>query len=159
MSLTRHDLPNGWADLIDNEDVTERARRPIMLLQTKLAQLPSMKDAAKTAATAGVQDQAALSALGDEQTEAIISDLGDVMPLMFDLNDLMVVARAKRWSYVYPEWEPNAGDPIPVTVDGLRDLPRSDYEALQALCASMEGLVADTDVSPDPKALTSNSPA
>lgn len=146
----RHEIPAGWVELCEPEEVTERARRPISYIEAKLGTLPGVAAAALTAEKLGVADADQLAGLNDEASAALMASMGEGLPLMDEMNDLLIIARLRDWSF------PKNGEPW-ATVDALLDLPSAAYKALRELCSSTEGIGVDAPPDADPKASTPNS--
>lgn len=129
-------LPSGaTADLRDVADVTERQRRPIKRIQTKLAGLPAF-----TSAVAEAQAQGDGIDLTPEQQLRIAAGMGEAFDLLEELNDALVVALVAGWSYGFG-----------VTVDAVQDLPGRDLDALRkAVSPYLAQLNPDFEPNPDP---------
>lgn len=128
-------LPSGsTADLREVADVTERQRRPIKRIQTKLAGLPAF-----TSAVAEAQAQGDGADLTPEQQLRIAAGMGEAFDLLEELNDSLVVALVAGWSYGFA-----------VNVDAVQDLPGRDLDALRKAVAPYLGqLNPDFEPSPD----------
>ena len=144
---TRIDLPNGqWAELRSVEDVTERQRRPMQRVirivrpeiveqQQELAKFPDEVDGQpnkeKQAASLRLQ-----YAMTNEEADAYN-----------EVTDYATVALVETCSFV------RDGEPVPITMDGILDLPG---RALDALRRAVSPLVNDLylDAGPD-KAVSS----
>ena len=112
----RVSLPNGaWADFRPVSDITERMRRPIKKLSTQLAAHPDF--------VAAVQ-----SAQGKEMTQAeqlqIAAVMGDAFDVLEELQDRLVCAAVRGWSYG-PD----------ITPDALLDVPSGALDALREAAA------------------------
>jgi hypothetical protein len=127
-------LPSGaTADLREIADVTERQRRPIKRIQTKLAGLPAFVNA-----VAEAQSQSDGSELTPEQQLKIAAGMGDAFDLLEELNDALVVALTAGWSYAFA-----------VSADACQDLPSRDLDALrEAVSPYLEQLNPDFDPNP-----------
>ena len=100
----KHDLSNGnWVEVCEVNEVTERRRRPIV------SALTSLQDLNKEFPAMGGEDVAL-------KTSTLESLEG--------LNDLLILARAKAWSFDKE-----------ITLDNILDLPSEDYDTLRNLCA------------------------
>lgn len=130
-------LPSGaTADLRDAVDVTERQRRPIKRIQAKLAALPSFVAAIKEAEAAQNADGGALT---PDQQLAIAGGMGEAFDLLEELNDSLIGAVVRGWSY-----------PFPVSADASQDLPGRDLDALRAACAPyLKDLMPNFEPTPD----------
>ncbi len=94
------DLPDGnWVRLRDPKKVPERLRRPLMPLFSKMA-------------SAGIMNI----------TEDDKEKLPDAFGLIFDMNDLVIIALVEAWSFG-----------TKIDVDTLLDLPAEVYDALSNL--------------------------
>src|SRR4051812_44906417 len=105
-----------WIDLRDAETVTERLRRPIT---TRMALLE--KHGFSSALLQSKRADAALESDNNDQTReaaeiaskalaAVLSP--ECLDLLNEINDFGAVAVIREWSF-----------PVPVTVDGLLDVP------------------------------------
>jgi hypothetical protein len=133
-------LPSGaTVDLRDVADVTERQRRPIKRIQTKLAGLPAFVSAVEEA-----QAQTDGQELTPEQQLRIAAGMGEAFDLLEELNDALVVALVAGWSFGFP-----------VVVDSVQDLPGRDLDALRAAVSPyLTQLNPDFDPSPDTQSPT-----
>jgi hypothetical protein len=112
----RIELPNGaWANLRTPSAVPERLRRPV----TKAMFVIASGSAGK--ALLEVKED-----LTDEEKAAQVAQSlnPDTLDLYSSLNDLLIVARVSEWSFE-----------LPITLDGVLDLPSSAYEILQEVTA------------------------
>jgi hypothetical protein len=127
-------LPSGaTADIRDVADVTERGRRPIKRIQTRLAGLPDFVHAVEEA-----KQQKDDEELTPEQQLTIAAGMGEAFDLLEDLNDALVVALVAGWSYGFG-----------VSVDSVQDLPGRDLDALRAAVSPyLSQLNPDFDPSP-----------
>lgn len=123
------DLPGDmWATLRRPEEVPERLRRPIGAITGRALNAPGL-----TAAVQAKDEAGAATALGAVGIQ-----------LMYDLNDALIVALVKDWSYE-----------TPVSVETLGDLPGEVYDALQdATAPFLDRLLPNFGVSPDPASPT-----
>lgn len=128
-------LPSGaTADLREIADVTERQRRPIKRIQTKLAGLPAFVNA-----VAEAQAQGDGVDLSPDQQLKIAAGMGEAFDLLEDLNDALVAALVAGWSYGFA-----------VSADAVQDLPGRDLDALRtAVSPFLAQLSPDFEVSPD----------
>ncbi len=131
----RVELPGGWADLRPVSDITERMRRPIKRLSTRLTSFPSFMDA--------VKDGTAATADGAEMTQAeqltLAAAMGDAFDVLEDLQDALVVAVTRGWSWDFP-----------VTADGVLDLPGPALDALRQAVAPWQTAL-NPNFEPTPK--------
>jgi hypothetical protein len=121
-------LPGGaWADLRPAGEITERLRRPIKKLGAKLASYPEFIKA--------VEDAQAKTADGSEMTAAqqlqLAAAMGDAFDVLEELQDRLVVAAVRGWSY---------GSAI--TVDALLDLPSAALDALREVAAPYQSALS-----------------
>jgi hypothetical protein len=136
--MTQHlTLPSGaTADLRDVVDVTERQRRPIKRIQAQLAAMPAFVAAVKEAEAAQESPGAELT---PDQQLSIAAGLGDAFDLLENLNDYVVAAVVRGWSY-----------PFAVSADAAQDLPSRDLDALRTACGPYLGqLMPNFEPSPD----------
>lgn len=133
-------LPSGaTADLRDVADVTERQRRPIKRIQTKLAGLPDFVHAVEEAQAHKDGDE-----LTPDQQLAIAAGMGEAFDLLEDLNDALVAALVLRWSY-----------DLSISADACQDLPGRDLDALRAAVSPyLAQLSPDFEPNPDPASPT-----
>ncbi|BBB00572.1 hypothetical protein RVR_10571 [Actinacidiphila reveromycinica] len=132
----RVELPGGWADLRPVSDITERMRRPIKRLSAKLTSFPEFMNA--------VQAGNAATADGSEMTQAqqlaLAASMGDAFDVLEELQDALVVAVTRGWSWDFA-----------VTVDGVLDLPGPALDALrQAVAPYQNALNPNFDPTPAP---------
>jgi hypothetical protein len=134
LSPTHVTLPSGaTADLRPVADVTERQRRPIKRIQAKLAGMPAFAGAVAEAQKAGD------AVLTPDQQLRIAGGMGEAFDLLEDLNDALIVAAVRGWSYDFP-----------VSLDACQDLPGRDLDALRSATAPyMQALMPDFDPTPD----------
>jgi len=112
----RIELPNGaWANLRTPSAVPERLRRPVTKAMFVVA-----------SGTAGKALMDVDQDLSDEAKAAQVAQSlnPDTLDLYSNLNDLLIVARVSEWSY-----------DLPITLDGVLDLPSNAYEVLQEVTA------------------------
>lgn len=131
-------LPSGaTADLRDVADVTERMRRPVKRLQTRLTAIPEFARAVADANAAQAQD---MSDLTPAQQLEIAAGMGAAFDVLEDLNDALCAALVAGWSF-----------PFAVSADGMQDLPGRDLDALRTACGPfLPQLNPDFEPSPDP---------
>jgi hypothetical protein len=145
--MPRIDLPGGqWAELRRPEDVSERLRRPITRAmrgvrpeiqeqQLAAANLPDDEDGKP-----GPEKQQALR----ELQFAMTNEEADAYQ---DVTDLATVALVREWSFAAD------GQPLPITLDGVLDLPARTLDALRvAVAPHVSGLFVDADPDPNPSA-------
>lgn len=132
--MQRINLPSGaTADLREVADVTERQRRPIKRIQTRLAGLPAFVNAVEEA-----KHQADGVDLTPDAQLKIAAGMGEAFDLLEDLNDSLVAALVAGWSYGFP-----------VSVDACQDLSGRDLDALrEAVAPFLAQLNPDFDPSP-----------
>jgi hypothetical protein len=146
--VRRVDVPGGWAELRDPEEVPERLRQPVKIAGARLAQYRGMRKAAEAANAAGVTDTDGLAKLDDATEQAIAEEMGDAMGHLIELQNLVIVSRVAAWSFADA-----------VTLDGLLDLTSRQYDALQALCGSDADMTENLGPNPDPASPTPPSAA
>lgn len=111
MTTTAFSLPDGGSAILrDPKLVTERHRRPVTRLNSRIAgsavgQLLASKDSM----TEPEFEEAARKILATEE-----------WALLDDLNDALIVALVESWPYA-----------APVTSEGLLDIPGEAYDALK----------------------------
>jgi hypothetical protein len=126
-------LPSGaTADLRPVADVTERLRRPIKRIQTTLAGMPAF-----AAAVAEAQKNEGTELTPEAQLK-IAAGMGEAFDLLEGLNDSLIVAAVRGWSYAFP-----------VTADACQDLPGRDLDALRAVVSPyLKQLMPDFEPTP-----------
>jgi hypothetical protein len=135
--MKRIDLPSGaTADIREVADVTERQRRPIKRIQTRLAGLPAFVNAIDEAKAQSEGEE-----LSPETQLKIAAGMGEAFDLLEELNDSLVAALVAGWSF-----------PFAVSVDAVQDLPGRDLDALRtAVSPYLSQLNPDFDPSPEPE--------
>jgi hypothetical protein len=123
-------LPSGATCVLrDPAAVSERARRPVNRLQTRIA---------------GSEIGRTIRAARDEgrdvsaEEELALASHPDAV-LVEDLNDALIVALVAEWSH-----------PAPVTLEGILDIPGADYDALRRAVAPMVTDLVPDFTEPDP---------
>ncbi|MFH8380636.1 hypothetical protein ACH4E7_06800 [Kitasatospora sp. NPDC018058] len=142
-TATRIPLPGGaWADLRPVSDITERHRRPIRKLSTGLLGHADFAAAVAEMQASG-KDPGSLTP--DEQLR-VAAGMGSAFDDLEAIQDLLVVAAVRGWSF----------DAVPITVDGLLDLPGQALDALRAAVAPYQSALNPNlkDPSPDPQSPT-----
>ncbi|MGA5819732.1 hypothetical protein ACPC54_17965 [Kitasatospora sp. NPDC094028] len=141
-TANRIPLPGGWADLRPVADITERHRRPIRKLSTQLLGHADFAAAVAEMQSSG-KDPASLTP--DEQLR-VAAGMGSAFDDLEAIQDLLVVAAVRGWSF----------DAVPITVDGLLDLPGQALDALRAAVAPYQGALNPNlrEPSPDPTSPT-----
>lgn len=137
----RVQLPGGWADLRPVSDVTERMRRPIKRLSARLTSYPAFMQAVQSAeqTTDGGKKE-----LSESEKLGIAAAMGDAFDVLEELQDALVVAVTRGWS-----WD------TPVTADGVLDLPGPALDALrQAVAPYQTALNPTFEPTPDPASPT-----
>jgi len=72
----------------------------------------------------------------------------EMLTFFSEFNDLLAVAMISEWSF-----------DLPVSVDGLLDLPSKSYDDIrQAVAPFIHQLIPNFGVDPDPKVTTASSP-
>jgi hypothetical protein len=142
----RVELPGGWADLRPVSDVTERMRRPIKRLSAKLTSFPSFMNAVSGAMTATANGT---KEIDDATGISIAASMGDAFEVLEELQDALVVAVTRGWS-----WEQD------VSADGVLDLPGPALDALrQAVAPWQRALNPNFEPTPAPASPTGPSSA
>lgn len=119
--------------LRDPEEVPERLRRPVMAKSEALfAEHPELR-----AILGGIADA--------EADEAALELIGALVP-MSELNDLVVLAFVKKWSF-----KDDDDADLPVCLENLLDLPGDCYDALREITAPLFGRMMEmaNTLSPD----------
>lgn len=138
-------LPDGWADLRPVADITERMRRPIKRASTKLTSFPSFMAAVSEGqkATEGGQEMTM------DQQMAIAASMGEAFDVLEEVQDLLVVAAVRGWSWDFP-----------VTLDNVLDLPTPALDELRRAVAPYQGALSPKfEPTPDPESPTEPSSA
>jgi hypothetical protein len=141
-----HDIPGGRVELRDPDEVLELHARRIRALRMAMAQNADV--------LAGVKEVQAKEAAGveltDEDEMAAVQAMAPAMPIIQELEDATIAARLKSWSF-----DDEDGNPLPPKVESLVFIPAKAWQALKELCAStVSEIEVDTEISPDPKAIT-----
>jgi hypothetical protein len=142
----RVDLPGGWADLRPVSDITERMRRPIKRLSAKLTSFPRFMEAVSSAqkSTDGGKGE-----LSQSEQLAIAASMGEAFDVLEELQDALVVAVTRGWSWDHQ-----------VTADGVLDLPGPALDALrQAVAPWQTALNPNFEPTPDADSPTEPSSA
>lgn len=128
------DLPGGWADLRDRDEVTERLRRPVVRQQRRYA----------STGIGQLLAQLGQKKITEEQFDVEIREMTsriDDMEVSDDLGDAILGCLVKETSF--------GGDPL--------DLPADAFAVLKLECnkqwAVVSGMVTDEDVT-DPESPT-----
>ena len=111
---------NGWAVLRDPAAVPVKLRRPVekVLMAVGRGQAKAALEAKEAAiANAKTGDTIDASSVAAELDQATIDQL-------YELNDLLIVARVESWSL-----------DLPITLESLGELTQEDYELLQKVAA------------------------
>ena len=111
---------NGWAVLRDPAAVPVKLRRPVekVLMAVGRSQAKAALEAKEAAiANAKTGDTIDASSVAAELDQATIDQL-------YELNDLLIVARVESWSL-----------DLPITLESLGELTQEDYELLQKVAA------------------------
>lgn len=140
--MIRHTLPSGsTADVRDVADVTERQRRPIRKVQSRLA---ANSEFSAAVATAQAAKQADGSEMTQDEQRSIAAGMGSAFDDLELVNDLLVAALVAGWSYDFP-----------VSVDACQDIPGRDLDALREICAPfLSALMPGFEPDPDPASPT-----
>ncbi|PJM98131.1 hypothetical protein CG740_37240 [Streptomyces sp. CB01201] len=133
-------LPGGWADLRPVCDITERMRRPIKKLSAKLSSYPTFMAAIAEAKESSADG----SELTPEEELKIAAAMGDAFDVLEELQDQLVVAAVRGWSWDFP-----------VEADLVLDLPAPALDALRKAVSPYQGaLNPNFDPDPDPASPT-----
>jgi hypothetical protein len=137
----RIDLPNGaWAELRRPEDVTERQRRP--LTKAMRGVRPEIVDRGREIAS--MDDGPDGKPTPDKQAaqQQLQYDMTNEEADCYQLaGDLAAVALVESWSFTVN------GEPIPLTLDGLLDLPARSLDALRLVVGPLvNDLFLDAEV-------------
>lgn len=126
-------LPSGaTADLRAVADVTERMRRPIKRLQTRLSGIPEFASAVHDAQVSGMDE------LTPAQQVYIAAGMGAAFDVLEDLNDALCAAMVAGWSFGFA-----------VSMDAMQDIPARDLDALrEAVAPFLSQLNPDFEPSP-----------
>lgn len=136
----RVELPGGWADLRPVSDITERMRRPIKRLSTRLTSYPAFMDAVQKGTAAGGE-------LTSEQQLALAASMGDAFDVLEELQDALVVAVTRGWSWGHA-----------VTADGVLDLPGPALDALRQAVSPWQKAM-NPNFEPDPAPASPTGPS
>lgn len=136
----RVQLPGGWADLRPVSDITERMRRPIKRLSTRLTSYPGFMEAV-------AQGNAAGGELTSEQQLAIAASMGEAFDVLEELQDALVVAVTRGWSWQQP-----------VSADGVLDLPGPALDALRQAVSPWQTAM-NPSFEPDPAPTSPTGPS
>jgi hypothetical protein len=125
-------LPSGKrAHLRAVSEVTERQRRPLVKIRTKLAQNQAFAQAVIKAENSKKLTKA-------EEAE-ISESLGDVLELVEEMGDRIVIAAVESWDYGFE-----------VSYDNLLDITAQDLDKLREVAAPyMQELMPDFSPSKD----------
>jgi hypothetical protein len=115
--MTHITLPSGaTADLRPAADITERHRRPLKRIQTQLMRLTDFG--------AAIEKARSSKKLTKADQDALAAGLGEAFEPLEELNDRLVVAAVRGWSYDFP-----------VEYENVLDLPGRDLDALREAVA------------------------
>ncbi|MFJ2399859.1 hypothetical protein ACIOUE_01045 [Streptomyces xanthochromogenes] len=135
-------LPGGWADLRPVCDITERMRRPIKRLTARLTSYPAFLEAIKEAQEKGTAEH--LSA--DDQLK-IAASIGDAFDVLQELQDQLVVAAVRGWSWDFA-----------VTPENVLDLPTAALDELHQVVAPYQNAL-NPNFQPDPDPASPTEPS
>lgn len=132
----RTEVPGGWVELRDPDEVPERLQRPVRYASMQLGRFPNMRRSAEL--------QAQGLPRPDELLDAIALEMADgAMEALDTLTRLQIVARVAAWSF---------GDVSEAVLD---DLPTKTYRAVAALVDAAEPVAENlADPSGDPDSPT-----
>lgn len=115
--MTHITLPSGaTADLRPVADITERQRRPIRKIQTQLVKFQEFG--------AAIEKAQGSKKLTKAEQDTIAAGLGEAFDPLEELNDRLVVAAVRGWSYDFP-----------VEYEHVLDVPGRDLDALREAVA------------------------
>lgn len=116
--MTEHiTLPSGaTADLRPVADITERHRRPLKRLQTELMKLHEFAEA--------IEKANGSKKLTKAEQDKVAEGLGAAFEPLEELNDRLVVAAVRGWSYSFD-----------VSYENVLDVPSRDLDALREAVA------------------------
>jgi len=121
--MTHVTLPSGaTVDLRPVEDITERQRRPIKRVQTQLVRHQEFFAAIEKAQS--IESGESNKKLTKADQDALAAGLGDAFDPLEELNDRLIVAAVRGWSYDFP-----------VEYDSVQDLPGRDLDKLREVVA------------------------
>lgn len=110
-------LPSGkHANLRAVSEVTERHRRPLVKIRSKLAQNQPFAEA--------ITKAEANKKLTKAEEASIAECLGDVLELIEEMGDRIIVAAVESWGY-----------PFDVTYENLLDVSAQDLDRLREVAA------------------------
>ncbi|MFI1520648.1 hypothetical protein [Kitasatospora cineracea] len=137
-----------WADLRPVQDIRERARRPI---RAKTMQL--LADAEFTSTIQGaLKDGITAQSITDEDKRRIGASVSpQMMAVLEEVQDLLLVAVVRGWSFLDED-----GQPVPVSTDGILDLPGPALDELKRTVAPYQSALNPnlSEPSPDPASPT-----
>jgi hypothetical protein len=149
---SRVQLPGGHtADLRPVQDITERRRRPIRTVTMQLLKDQSFVGQVQAATASGKTAQT----LTQEDKVGIATRLNPAsLQTLEDMQDLLIVAVVRGWSF-----KDEDGQPVPVSVDGILDLPGVALDELKRVVAPYQQALNPNlgEPSPDPASPTAPS--
>jgi len=135
-------IPGGQATLRDQDEMTERHRRPVKVISMRLMRVMGQ--------LADITHLADLDPSAEDATERMMATIGmteDESSALLRLTDAAIYAALKSWTLDLP---------IPVTVDEVQDIPGEVYDALAEATARTgkdlmvsEGQTAQAGFGPD----------
>lgn len=151
-TANRVPLPGGaWADLRPVQDITERRRRPIRTLTMTLLADASFVGQVKGTLASG-KDPADLT---EDDKVAIATGMSpQSMETLEQVQDLLIVAAVRGWSFTGED-----GQPVPVTVDGILDLPGIALDELRKITAPYQTALNPNLSEPSPDAASPTGPS
>lgn len=123
------EFPGGWAKLRDPEDVPERLRRPLVLVQERIV-ASDIGDMVLARKEAGEE-------ISNEEAEKLMRPyIGSASWDDFQRTqyDLLIVALVEEWSFE-----------APINPESLCDIPGRAYKKLRAACEPLMGKVLGND--------------
>ncbi|PJN22422.1 hypothetical protein [Kitasatospora sp. CB02891] len=151
-SANRVPLPNGqWADLRPVQDIRERARRPI---RAKTMQL--LADASFTSTIQGaIADGITAQTISDEDKRRIGASVSpEMMTVLEDVQDLLLVAVVRGWSFL-----DERDQPVPVSTEGVLDLPGPALDELKRIVAPYQSALNPNLAEPNPDPASPTAPS
>ena len=130
--MNRTNVPGGWIDFRDPNEVKERHRRAVFKMGAKAARFTKY-----------------LNADGEMDTTNLTPEEADeVTNFLTDYNDALAIALINEWSF-----------DAPISTDGLLDLPGEIYDLIIKHCSPLGAAIMPSfsvDGADDPKAPTAS---
>lgn len=138
--MRREEIPGGWVELRDADEVPERLQRPVRHASFQLGKFPALRRSAQLQAQ-GVDRPEGL----EDECAAEMAD--GAAELMDRMTRLQILARVAEWSFGA------------VSEETLDDLPTKAYRAVAQLVDAQDPVVEDLGPSDDPDSPTPPSTA